>query len=86
MLRLVKRQRLDRHEREARQRVLRVADSLVALIGSHAYTEARGNARTCRSRQDMAGDLLWRRVAAEVAARAEAAKAFANGSRATPLR
>jgi hypothetical protein len=69
MLRRFRRQRRERREREARQRVLRVADSLVAFIGNHAYAEACGQARACRSRQDAAGGRLWRRVAIEVAAR-----------------
>lgn len=56
--------------RERRERVEREAANLLMFLGDIAYDEARGRARTCRSKRDGEGNRFWSRVAVAIAKRA----------------
>lgn len=50
-----------------RERVRKEAGDLQAFMGDFAYAEARNRARTARGKGDRSGDMLWTKVAAEIA-------------------
>jgi hypothetical protein len=61
--------RYRRSRRERRDAVAREAEQLVLFLCDMAYDEARTRARSCRSKQDWAGDRFWSYVAVEIANR-----------------
>jgi hypothetical protein len=55
--------------RERREAIAREAEQLILFLDDMAYDEARTRARSCRTKQDWAGDRFWSQVAVEIARR-----------------